>query len=255
MSGDQESELLGVNIDRRSLSTLVDAAGLSIQQRKLPFTFACANPHSLVAAREDACFRSALRTASAVVADGVGCAVGAALAGVEIGPRITGFDFFHGVMSSLQAKGGGKVFFFGSSTAVLAIVRARCSLDFPSLVIEMMSPPYGEWSQVENDRFIRDINATQSDVLWIGMTAPKQEKWMAANVARLNAPVIGCIGAVFDYYAGTVRRAPQWVCGLGLEWLYRLAGEPRRLWRRTIVSAPAFLWASLLQRFRQSGAR
>ena len=123
------------------------------------------------------------------------------------------------------------------------------SHEFPKLVIETMSPPYGDWSQAENPRLVERINSARPDVLWIAMTAPKQEKWMLANAAQLNAPVIGCIGAVFEYYAGTVRRAPEWVCNLGLEWLYRLAGEPKRLWRRTLVSAPQFLWAAFSQRF------
>jgi N-acetylglucosaminyldiphosphoundecaprenol N-acetyl-beta-D-mannosaminyltransferase len=202
----------------------------------------------LIVARADQPFRVALRSASAVVADGVGCVVGAALAGVTIGPRITGSNFFSALMSALQTSGGGRVFFFGSSDSVLAILRERCRQDYPSLAIETMSPPYGDWSQDENDRSIERINASRPDVLWIAMTAPKQEKWMVANAARLNAPVIGCIGAVFDYYARAVRRAPEWICDLGLEWLYRLAGEPRRLWRRTVVSAPQFLWAACLQR-------
>jgi N-acetylglucosaminyldiphosphoundecaprenol N-acetyl-beta-D-mannosaminyltransferase len=242
------NELLGIPIDHRSLSELVDAACLSMQRRRESFSLVCANPHSLIVARADQLFRVALRSASAVVADGVGCVVGAALAGVTIGPRITGFNFFRALMSALQTRGCGRVFFFGSSDSVLAILSQRCRQDFPSLAIATMSPSFGDWSQDENDRFIERINASLPDVLWIAMTAPKQEKWMIANAARLHAPVIGCIGAVFDYYAGAVRRAPQWVCDLGLEWLYRLAGEPKRLWRRTLVSAPQFLWAAFLQR-------
>ena len=243
------NELLGVPIDHRSLGELVDAACLSMQRRREPFSLVCANPHSLVVACADQQFRVALRSASAVVADGVGCMVGAALAGVTIGPRITGFDFFRAFMSTLQTAGGGRVFFFGSSDSVLAILRERCRHDYPSLAIETMSPPYGDWSQHENERSLERINASRPDVLWIAMTAPKQEKWMVANATRLNAPVIGCIGAVFDYYAGAVRRAPQWICDVGLEWFFRLTGEPRRLWRRTVVSTPQFLWAACLQRF------
>jgi N-acetylglucosaminyldiphosphoundecaprenol N-acetyl-beta-D-mannosaminyltransferase len=247
------NELLGVPIDHRSLGELVDAACEAVQRRRERFSLVCANPHSLVLARADQQFRVALRSASAVVADGVGCMVGAALAGVTIGPRITGSNFFRALMSALQTAGCGRVFFFGSSDLVLAILKERCRQDYPSLAIDTMSPPYGDWSEDESESFIERINASRPDVLWIGMTAPKQEKWMDANGARLNAPVIGCIGAVFDYYAGVVRRAPQWICDLGLEWLYRLAGEPSRLWRRTAVSAPQFLWATWLQRFGRAG--
>ena len=86
------------------------------------------------------------------------------------------------------------------------------------------------------------------DVLWVGMTAPKQEKWVSANLANLGVPVIGSVGAVFDYYAGVTTRAPPWICNLGLEWLYRLPREPKRLWRRTFVSAPLFLWYVVRER-------
>jgi N-acetylglucosaminyldiphosphoundecaprenol N-acetyl-beta-D-mannosaminyltransferase len=80
------------------------------------------------------------------------------------------------------------------------------------------------------------------------MTAPKQEKWVASNMSRLRVPVVGSVGAVFDYYAGVTKRAPQWICSMGLEWLYRLPREPKRLWRRTLVSAPKFLLLVMRER-------
>ena len=98
---------------------------------------------------------------------------------------------------------------------------------------------------------IDSIREFGPDVLWVGMTAPKQEKWVAKNAAQLGVPAIGSIGAVFDYYAGVTRRAPQWICDLGFEWLYRLPREPKRLWKRTLVSAPKFLWQVALERFRR----
>ena len=236
-------------MDRRSLAELVEVAMGSIRQRTTRFSVSFANPHSLVVARSDTQFSHALHSATAVVADGVGCAVGAALAGVSIGQRITGFDYFRALMAALQSTGGGRVFFFGSTEAVLVKLCEQAREDYPALSLETLSPPYGDWPRAQDSEFVERINAAAPDVLWIAMTAPKQEKWMVANSGALEVPVIGCIGAVFEYYAGTVRRAPEWVCNLGLEWLYRLAGEPRRLWRRTMVSAPHFLWAALVQRF------
>ena len=88
---------------------------------------------------------------------------------------------------------------------------------------------------------VASINGADPDVLWVGMTAPKQEKWVEANRHHLSAPVIGSIGAVFDFYAGVNPRAPQWMCKLGIEWLYRLLSNPRRMWRRTFISAPKFV--------------
>jgi N-acetylglucosaminyldiphosphoundecaprenol N-acetyl-beta-D-mannosaminyltransferase len=137
---------------------------------------------------------------------------------------------------------GGRVFFFGSRDEVLMRIIARARRDFPNVHVDVLSPPYGEWSAAHNDDMLQQIAEARPDVLWIGMTAPKQEKWVHRNISRLDVPVVGSIGAVFDFYAGVVVRAPQWVCDAGLEWLYRLVREPRRLWRRTLLSAPAFMW-------------
>jgi N-acetylglucosaminyldiphosphoundecaprenol N-acetyl-beta-D-mannosaminyltransferase len=218
-----------------------------MQTRGRSFIFACANPHSLVVARGDTEFREALDAASAVVADGVGCKWGAALSGTPVGPRITGSDFFEAMMSSLN-KARGRAFFFGSSNEVLVKLVERVNRNFPQITAGTLSPPFGQWSEEENSEMIDRILQFAPDVLWVGMTAPKQEKWVARNSARLPIPVIGSIGAVFDYYAGVTRRAPPWVCDLGLEWLYRLPREPKRLWRRTVVSAPLFLLLVLRDR-------
>jgi len=242
--------LLGVPIETRSLPELVAQAKTAINERGKPFVFACANPHSLVVARGDAKFREALGAATAVVADGVGCHWGAFLGGVSLGPRITGSDFFVAIMAMLN-RSGGRAFFFGSSESVLEKLSARVKSSFPSVAVKTLSPPFRTWSDEENRQMIGAINAFKPDVLWVGMTAPKQEKWVASNTTELEIPVIGSIGAVFDYYAGVTHRAPQWLCDLGLEWLYRLPREPKRLWRRTFVSAPTFLWFSLLERIRR----
>ena len=244
------AKLLGVRIEARPLRDLVAAAQIAIARSGEPFVFACANPHSLVVAQSDETFRNALERATAVVADGVGCRWGALLAGVSIGPRITGSDFFASIMANLN-RVGGRAFFFGSSDAVLEKLAARVQRDFPRVAIGQLSPPFRPWTDEENQRMVERISLFKPDVLWVGMTAPKQEKWVASNCGQLQVPVIGSIGAVFSYYAGVTHRAPQWICNLGLEWLYRLPREPKRLWRRTFVSAPAFLWLALLERLRR----
>jgi len=241
------NRLLGVCIGSRTLNEIVSECETAIRDRRESFVFACANPHSLVVARSDPEFREALTKASAVVADGVGCTLAATLAGVSVGPRITGSDYFSAVMTSLN-RTRGRAFFFGSSTEVLAKLAERVGRNFPHIETASLSPPYGSWSQEENRVMVGRICEFKPDVLWVAMTAPKQEKWVLANQAQLRVPVIGSIGAVFDYYAGVTRRAPQWICDLGLEWLYRLPREPRRLWRRTMISAPLFLWLVLRER-------
>lgn len=244
-----KKRLLGVRVGEYQLDELLDAAMLSVRERRQPFTFACANPHSLVTAKEDEAFARALQDCSAVVADGVGVTLAARVLGLDVGERITGADFFVGTMTRLN-RIGGRVFFMGSRPEVLARIRERARREYPNIHVDTYSPPYGEWSVADNDAIVQRIRDAHPDVLWVGMTAPKQEKWVHQNRAALDVAVIGSIGAVFDFFAGTVQRAPRWVCRFGLEWLYRLAHEPQRLWRRTLISAPAFLWLVLCEQIR-----
>lgn len=234
--------LLGIPIDRKSLDEAAEEALQAVDRKMPPIIFACANPHSLAVAQHDAMFRVALTNANVVVADGVGVTMMSRVAGVQVGPRITGTDYFQSVLNVLQQRGGGRVFFFGSSQRVLDLIAARFAIEYPSLTLcGTLSPPYGVWPEEENHRMVQAINEARPDVLWVGMTAPKQEKWVEANRRQLNAPVIGSIGAVFDFYAGTYSRAPQWICTIGLEWAYRFMLEPRRMWQRNVVSAPRFM--------------
>ena len=179
-------ELLGVPIGPRSLPDLIAAVVAAMASRRAPLR-SRGQPPLAGYGQLDPAFRDALRHATAVVADGVGCLVGAKLAGVRVGPRITGFDFFRATMVELN-RAGGRAFFFGSSEQVLALLRARCAADFPAVSIETLSPPYGDWSPDQSSEFIERINATRPDVLWVAMTAPKQEKWMARISRRSRCP-------------------------------------------------------------------
>lgn len=242
--------LLGVLIGRSTLGNLVVRSVSSMLGTADRVIFVCANPHSMVVANSDQGFRDALNSASHVVADGVGCQIAGLLTGRDFGPRITGFDYFEALMTRLNDCGG-KVFFLGSSTATLARIKQRCLQDYPKILFHGHSPPFGSWTETEDIRIVQLIGEAKPDILWVGLTAPKQEKWVAAHKDRLTVPVTGCIGAVFDYYAGTIRRAPIWLRRIGLEWLYRLVGEPRRLWKRTLVSFPLFIWLVLTERPRR----
>jgi N-acetylglucosaminyldiphosphoundecaprenol N-acetyl-beta-D-mannosaminyltransferase len=241
---DDANVLLGVRIGRSALDELVARSASAVSGTADRVLLACANPHSMVVAKADAQFHDALNSATHVVSDGFGCRIAALVTGRDFGPRITGFDYFETLMKKLNERGG-TVFFLGSSTETLARIKLRCAQDFPNLAVHSHAPPFGSWTDAEDARIVRLLIDAAPDILWVGLTAPKQEKWAAAHKDSLRIPVIGCIGAVFDYYAGTVKRAPQWVCRAGLEWLYRLAGEPRRLWKRTLVSFPIFMWLVL----------
>lgn len=136
------------------------------------------------------------------------------------------------------------VMFMGSSEKVLDLIVKRAAEVYPHLKIVTYSPPYKpEFSEEDNKAIIDAINAADPDLLWIGMTAPKQEKWTFSHWNELNIHChVGTIGAVFDFFAGTVERAPVWWQRHGLEWLYRLLKEPKRMWRRYIIGNALFLF-------------
>ena len=170
--------------------------------------------------------------------------------------RIAGWDLFAFEMQRLEGRckkedvRGLKVMFMGSSEKVLKLILERCKVDYPNLEVVTYSPPYkAEFSEEENREIIRAINEAQPDLLWIGMTAPKQEKWTWAHWKELDIYChVGTIGAVFDFYAGTAKRAPLWWQQHGLEWLYRLLKEPKRMWRRYVIGNPLFVWNVMKER-------
>ena len=142
------------------------------------------------------------------------------------------------------------VMFMGSSQKVLDLIVKRAAEVYPHLKIVTYSPPYKpELSEEDNKAIVEAINAADPDLLWIGMTAPKQEKWTYSHWNELNIHChVGTIGAVFDFFAGTVERAPMWWQCHGLEWLYRLLKEPKRMWRRYIIGNALFLWNMLKEK-------
>ena len=137
-----------------------------------------------------------------------------------------------------------RVMFMGSSERVLSLIKERAAVDYPNVEVVTYSPPYKEvFSEEDNRIIIEAINRAKPDLLWIGMTAPKQEKWTYEHWEELDINChVGTIGAVFDFYAGTAQRAPIWWQKCGLEWLYRLMKEPKRMWRRYIIGNPQFVW-------------
>ena len=142
------------------------------------------------------------------------------------------------------------VMFMGSSQRVLDLIVKRAAEVYPHLKVVTYSPPYKpEFSDEDNKAIIDAINAANPDLLWIGMTAPKQEKWTYSHWEELDIHChVGTIGAVFDFFAGTVERAPMWWQRHGLEWLYRLLKEPKRMWRRYIIGNALFLWNMLKEK-------
>lgn len=209
------------------------------------------NAHSYNTALKDKIFAEALIKGNVLIPDGISIVKACKWLKAKSQPqeRIAGWDLFEFKMNRLNQKGG-KCFFMGSSEKVLNLIKIRASVDYPNIQIETYSPPYkSEFSEEDNKKIIDAINQANPDLLWIGMTAPKQEKWTYTHWNELNIHChVGTIGAVFDFFAGTVERAPLWWQEHGLEWLYRLIKEPKRMWRRYIIGNTLFLWNILKEK-------
>lgn len=222
------------------------------------------NAHSFNTAKKDKLFAEALTNGDALIPDGVSIVKACRWIKAKSQPkeRIAGWDLFAFEMEHLEKLGVRNeelgvsrshqltVMFMGSSQKVLDLIVKRAAEVYPHLKVVTYSPPYKpEFSDEDNKAIIEAINAADPDLLWIGMTAPKQEKWTYSYWKELNIHChVGTIGAVFDFFAGTVERAPMWWQRHGLEWLYRLLKEPKRMWRRYIVGNALFLWNMLKEK-------
>lgn len=142
---------------------------------------------------------------------------------------------------------GLSVGFYGGRPEVIEAIRERAKRDFPNLhVVYAYSPPFRPLTTDEDKSVTSDINAAAPDILFMGLGCPKQENWMAEHRDKLKAVMLG-VGASFDFFAGNVKESPAWLGSLGLEWLYRLTQEPKRLWRRYLILNPRFMWQALRQ--------
>jgi N-acetylglucosaminyldiphosphoundecaprenol N-acetyl-beta-D-mannosaminyltransferase len=251
-------DILGYSIMAASSDVCVDEVFCIIKKEtkaktKTPFWLACFNPHSYAMTLKDEMFSRALKAADWLVPDGAGVVLASRLLGDAIQDRVTGSDVFADLHKRLNAAGGMSVFFLGATEETLALIRKRMALDYPNInVTGTYSPPFKEvYSFAELDEMIKAVNTAAPDVLWVGMSAPKQEKWIYLNKDKLAVKFIGAVGAVFDFYSGNIRRdKDSWFVNHGLEWLPRLIQEPRRLWQRMFVSAPVFVWHVVKQRFK-----
>ena len=208
------------------------------------------NAHSFNTAQNDALFAEALQNGDYLIPDGASIVKACQWLKAKSRPkeRIAGWDLFEFEMERLNMKGG-RCMFMGSSPKVLKLIVEKAKMIYPNIEVVTYSPPYKpEFTKEDNDAIIRAINDANPDLLWIGMTAPKQEKWTYANWDRLNIHChVGTIGAVFDFFAGTYKRAPLWWQEHSLEWLYRLVKEPKRMWKRYVIGNPLFMWNVFLE--------
>ena len=225
-----------------------DLANLQITENKKIIN--TINPHSYVTAKGDPLFETALRDSNILIPDGSGIVLAAKQIYRKSIKKIAGTDLHYFLLAKMNEVNG-KVFYMGASQNTLDKIEERIKLEYPNIKVESYSPPFKPiFSQEEDEIIIEKINAFKPDVLFIGMTAPKQEKWLHQHKEKLDFKIACSIGAVFDFYAGTVQRPSQFWIDLHLEWLPRLLKEPKRLWRRNFVSTPLFLIDLILYKLR-----
>jgi N-acetylglucosaminyldiphosphoundecaprenol N-acetyl-beta-D-mannosaminyltransferase len=240
-----------VMVTRRRFAEVAELLVEWAQRRDRLRYFACVNAHSAEMAHRDSTFMTALRHADLLVADGFGVILASRILGGRIRERATGPDLFMAVSDALDREGGRSVFYLGGSEETLERIRVNHRNRFRNLAIAgVYSPPFqAAFCTADMEAMAERVNHAAPDVLWVGLGAPKQEKWILDNRDRLRVPLCGPVGAMFDYFAGNVPMPPRWVERAGLHWAYRLAKDPRRLWRRNLDS-PLFLAHVLADRLR-----
>lgn len=205
------------------------------------------NVHSVVSVSQDAEFRRVVNEADMATPDGAPVAWMLRQLGFVGQERINGPDLMWKYFEA--ATCGEPIFLYGGTETTLAALHDRLLTAFPSLKIAgMISPPFRPLSVAEDAAMVARINASGAGIVFVGLGCPKQEKWMASHRGRISAVMVG-VGAAFDYHAGTVRRAPRWMRQNGLEWLHRLCCEPRRLWKRYLVTNIIFIVLAARQYF------
>ena len=200
-----------------------------------------ANVHTTVTASRDAAYRAVQNGAVLALPDGGPLSQYSRRKGFSNAARVTGPDLMRELLQD-SAKTPCRHFFYGSTPETLDLLRRKIETSYPGAVIAgMVSPPFRALTPEEDAAMVARINAAKPDLVWVGLGAPKQERWMADHQGAVQALMIG-VGAAFDYEAGNIRRAPQWMQRCSLEWLYRLLQDPKRLFGRYFVTNLKFLW-------------
>lgn len=205
-----------------------------------------ANVHMLIEGYQDPTFASVLRQADLLTPDGMPLVWMLRLMGAANQNRVAGLDILAAICRDAP-KQEVSVFFLGSQQGILDRMRLRLEKEFPNLEIAGMEPlPFRPLTSEENEAVIQRLNASGAGIIFVSLGCPKQERWMVENKGKVHAVMIG-LGGAFPVYAGLHKRAPHLMRSAGLEWLYRLIQEPRRLWRRYWNTIPLFVWLACKQ--------
>ena len=241
----RKTHVLGVPFDVVTMDEAVARAEGLLKEKGQHF-ICTPNPEIVMEARKDAELMSILREADLVVPDGIGVVWASKYSEIRLQERVAGYDLTQNLMADLAASEE-TFYFFGGAPGVAATAARKMMKKYPGLKI--VGVHNGYFDEKEEKKIIQDIKKKAPSILLVGLGAPKQEKWIYSNWQKLNIHChVGTIGAVFDFFAGTVERAPIWWQEHGLEWAYRLLKEPKRMWRRYIIGNSLFLWNILKEK-------
>ena len=234
----QTIDLMGTEISRLTTGDFIDYVSGAARERKKTF-ITYLNAHCSNIAEGDIEYKNILNRADIVYADGQAIVWGARFLGTPLPERVNAGDFWVEFCERC-AQQGLSLYLLGSYPQVAETIKNQIQSRMPS--VKIAGVHHGFFTPEEESKVIDNINTSGADIVLVGMSVPLQEKWVEAHRDEIQAPVIWCVGALFEYYAGHRRRAPQWMRKCGLEWVFRLALEPRRLWRRYIIGNPLFLY-------------
>ncbi|MGC4942193.1 WecB/TagA/CpsF family glycosyltransferase [Kribbella sp. DT2] len=239
-------DVLGIHVSVTDMDGTVDTFGRWIDggERHL---VCVSDMNALLHARADAELTEVYNTSGLTLADGMPLVWAGKKAGFDRMARVCGPDLIERVMAEAAQRGWSQ-YFYGGADGVAEQLRDNFVARHPSLVVAgVYSPPYRTLSAEEDAAIVDKVNAAGPDIIWVGLGAPKQERWMAEHRDRLDAAILIGVGAAFDFHTGRLDRAPVWMQKSGLEWSYRLYKEPRRLWRRYVLGIPRFAVGILRQ--------
>lgn len=242
----RRANILGVGISAINMQMALEVLESWITRRERQYV-CVATVHGVMECQRDPNLRRIFNQSGLTTPDGMPLVWLSRLNGFRYVQRVYGPDLMLALCQRSVSRGY-RHFLFGGMDGVAEDLRERLEDRFPGLqIVGTLTPPFRPMTPEEDDDAIRQINAAAPDVVWVGLSTPKQDRWMADHVGKIAAPVMIGVGAAFDFHSGRKRQAPRWMQRSGLEWLFRLSQEPRRLWRRYLIYNPLFVAMVLLQ--------